>query len=597
MVVRLDDAPTGDGDGADVDPRTDDDDRRPGHRPRPADRRQRGLGRRRRGGRGQRPAAHRPDRHPVGRRRGPRRLPAADPAVRRSRRSATRRRCATDVRRRVRGQLPAGARRATASRTPWTTRDRLRAARVRGCPRCATPPTAAAEPTTRSNGDSDRRHRPGARHRRRPVPRADGADLAAALPADRGRRRAGRGVRRRCGRCSTASSTTRSSSSRSSPTSSSPALIVYLGDQLGVGAPALDRRRRRARHPDLLQRRRHPPAPVPGMSRRRRRPPTAPAAAHRLAPAARGAAARAPTAGHLLPAVLCALLGLRRGRAGALDPGRRPGRAAAGRPGPHPRRRHRAADRLRTEARDLEDTRARVTAGSGGTPGRAGGGAGPGPGARHPRRHRCPATGPGIELTISDPNGKVGPDVLLDALQELRDAGAEAVEISSLDGPAVRVVASTSFVDPADVDRRTAPGRRRGRRDRAHLAVPLPRHRRPAHARGGPGHPRRRARRRCARSDAQGVVTQRDEVDHRVLASRSVASLRSPGRRRRQAARDPPVRPRSETPRDPRGPAVHRRSTSGSAARATRSGSASPTTRRTRSATSSSSPCRRSGPR
>ena len=40
--------------------------------------------------------------------------------------------------------------------------------------------------------------------------------------------------------------------------------------------------------------------------------------------------------------------------------------------------------------------------------------------------------------------------MLLDTLQELRDAGAEAVEISSLDGPAVRVVASTSFVDPAD---------------------------------------------------------------------------------------------------------------------------------------------------
>ena len=54
-----------------------------------------------------------------------------------------------------------------------------------------------------------------------------------------------------------------------------------------------------------------------------------------------------------------------------------------------------------------------------------------------------PATGPGIELTISDPQGKVGSDVLLDALQELRDAGAEAIEVSTVDGPAVRVVAST----------------------------------------------------------------------------------------------------------------------------------------------------------
>ena len=51
------------------------------------------------------------------------------------------------------------------------------------------------------------------------------------------------------------------------------------------------------------------------------------------------------------------------------------------------------------------------------------------------------------ELTISDPEGRVGSDVLLDALQELRDAGAEAVEVSTVDGPAVRVVAGTSFVD------------------------------------------------------------------------------------------------------------------------------------------------------
>ena len=153
------------------------------------------------------------------------------------------------------------------------------------------------------------------------------------------------------------------------------------------------------------------------------------------------------------------------------------------------------ADRLRTEARDLEDTRARVTAGSGGT--RA---------ALEEAQDRArvlgvlagtlPATGPGIELTISDPDGKVGADVLLDTLQELRDAGAEAVEISPLDGPAVRVVAGTSFVDadrPRPAGTATGPGR--GRRDRAHLAVPVPGDRRPAHPRGGAGHPGRRPRR------------------------------------------------------------------------------------------------------
>jgi len=59
------------------------------------------------------------------------------------------------------------------------------------------------------------------------------------------------------------------------------------------------------------------------------------------------------------------------------------------------------------------------------------------------------ATGPGIDLRISDPDRKVTADVLLDALEELRDAGAEAVEIR--DGAdtsvAVRLVASSYFVD------------------------------------------------------------------------------------------------------------------------------------------------------
>jgi uncharacterized protein YlxW (UPF0749 family) len=56
-----------------------------------------------------------------------------------------------------------------------------------------------------------------------------------------------------------------------------------------------------------------------------------------------------------------------------------------------------------------------------------------------------PATGPGIRLTIADPDGVVASSVLLDTVQELRDAGAEAMQI----GP-VRVVASTWFDDPTD---------------------------------------------------------------------------------------------------------------------------------------------------
>ena len=51
-----------------------------------------------------------------------------------------------------------------------------------------------------------------------------------------------------------------------------------------------------------------------------------------------------------------------------------------------------------------------------------------------------PVRGPGVLIAIADPRGTVGPEVLLDAVQELRDAGAEAIEIAG-----VRVVAQTAF--------------------------------------------------------------------------------------------------------------------------------------------------------
>jgi uncharacterized protein YlxW (UPF0749 family) len=104
--------------------------------------------------------------------------------------------------------------------------------------------------------------------------------------------------------------------------------------------------------------------------------------------------------------------------------------------------------RLQAESRDLEDTRAAVTGGASGS--RA---------ALQEARARTrtlgilagtvPATGPGIEFTITDPKNHVHADVLLDALEELRDAGAEAVEISSVGGEQVRVVVSTHLVDAA----------------------------------------------------------------------------------------------------------------------------------------------------
>ncbi|WP_345748390.1 DUF881 domain-containing protein [Streptomyces sp. ODS28] len=52
------------------------------------------------------------------------------------------------------------------------------------------------------------------------------------------------------------------------------------------------------------------------------------------------------------------------------------------------------------------------------------------------------AQGPGIELKVSDPGGAVEADMLLDTVQELRAAGAEAIEVNN-----VRVVADTYFSD------------------------------------------------------------------------------------------------------------------------------------------------------
>ncbi|MDK1474461.1 DUF881 domain-containing protein [Streptomyces sp. 549] len=52
------------------------------------------------------------------------------------------------------------------------------------------------------------------------------------------------------------------------------------------------------------------------------------------------------------------------------------------------------------------------------------------------------AEGPGIQLEIADPAGAVKADQLLNAIQELRAAGAEAIQIND-----VRVVARTYFTD------------------------------------------------------------------------------------------------------------------------------------------------------
>ncbi|MGZ0146380.1 DUF881 domain-containing protein [Kribbella sp. WER1] len=55
------------------------------------------------------------------------------------------------------------------------------------------------------------------------------------------------------------------------------------------------------------------------------------------------------------------------------------------------------------------------------------------------------AVGQGVRITLNDPQGKMTSSNLLDAIEELRDAGAEAIQING----SVRVVASTDFVDDA----------------------------------------------------------------------------------------------------------------------------------------------------
>jgi len=54
-----------------------------------------------------------------------------------------------------------------------------------------------------------------------------------------------------------------------------------------------------------------------------------------------------------------------------------------------------------------------------------------------------PVHGPGVRITIRDPSSAIGAATLLNAVEELRDAGAEALEFND----SVRVVAQTALVD------------------------------------------------------------------------------------------------------------------------------------------------------
>ena len=103
-------------------------------------------------------------------------------------------------------------------------------------------------------------------------------------------------------------------------------------------------------------------------------------------------------------------------------------------------------ERLRREIATLQSAQARLNSGSGRSEA-----------ALTEARRRAqvlgvlagtlPANGPGVVVTITDPRGDVRAESLLNALVELRDAGAEAVQLEGPPGRAVRVVASTAFVD------------------------------------------------------------------------------------------------------------------------------------------------------
>jgi uncharacterized protein YlxW (UPF0749 family) len=115
------------------------------------------------------------------------------------------------------------------------------------------------------------------------------------------------------------------------------------------------------------------------------------------------------------------------------------------------------SDRLRGDIRDLENTKARLERD------------GQGQAALEEADRRAatygilagtlPATGPGIELVIHDPGKGVRANVLLDTVQELRDAGAEVIQVGD-----VRAGVDSYFLD--------APGRGGIDMDGRHLAPP-----------------------------------------------------------------------------------------------------------------------------
>jgi uncharacterized protein YlxW (UPF0749 family) len=103
-------------------------------------------------------------------------------------------------------------------------------------------------------------------------------------------------------------------------------------------------------------------------------------------------------------------------------------------------------ERLRREIAELEKTRAELTSG-----------ASTASAALDESRRRArelgvlagtvPVDGQGVVITVIERDKPLPADVVLDAMEELRGAGAEAIQISGTAGGAVRVGTSTYFLD------------------------------------------------------------------------------------------------------------------------------------------------------
>src|SRR6266511_3208220 len=295
----------------------------------------------------------------------------------------------------------------------------------------------------------DRRRRVAGRGGVRPGPRTHGAHLAAAVPADRGGGGAGRAVRRHPG---LAGRHLRRQAVRGVVRLQRPGGRPHRVPRrpAGRGRPAVHRRRRGAGGTHLRQCRRHPPPPLPGLTAATMttpyrdtgtgwpdpeptpepepepaaEPPAEPAG--KPEPAAEPLPARGARVPPLSPAgavvgLLLVLLGFAlvvQLRSNATDPELAAARRqlASGAQG-----REAALAEARRRADQLG-----ILAGT------------------------LPAEGPGLSIRFNPGTERIRAETILDAVEELRGAGGEAMQIAGATGGPVRIVASTSFVAAGD---------------------------------------------------------------------------------------------------------------------------------------------------